>query len=80
MPKTWGAYITSSLLKLLLYKGTGELLYIHVTMKWLKIDDVGSPIIIMFTNVIIPAIIFAVFLILGPYDNLIEKVHKKLEK
>ena len=75
MPSTSGAYIISSLFKLFLYKGTGALVFWHA--QYVKIDDVGSPIAIMFTNVTFPGIVFAGFLVLGPYDFLVELVHKK---
>jgi hypothetical protein len=68
-------YFMLSLLKLTLYKGMLVLVYWHVD--YVKIDDVGSPIAIMFTNVTIPGIVFAGFLVLGPYDFLVASCHKK---
>lgn len=41
---------------------------------FIKLEMVGSPIIIMFTNIIIPAIVGSLFLIAGPYDLIIQKL------
>ena len=44
---------------------------LSLPMALIKLSDVGSPILIMFTNVIIPCILAAGFLILGLYDMLV---------
>jgi hypothetical protein len=40
----------------------------------IKVTHVGSPIIIMFTNIIIPGIVASMALIAGPYDKIIDKI------
>jgi len=45
---------------------------------FLKLDMVGSPIIIMFSNIIFPIILGAFFVVGGPYDYLAEKVYARM--
>ena len=44
----------------------------------LKVDAVGSPIIIMFTNIIIPAAIGGYLLFGGPYEIVTGKIVKRM--
>lgn len=76
MPGTKFGYCISSFFKVLLYDGSKYLVFWHA--QYIKIEDVGSPIIIMFTNVIIPGVVWVGLLVLGPYDFLVEILHKKL--
>ena len=39
----------------------------------IKLEYVHSPIVIMFTNIIVPAILVSYTLLGGPYDKIIEK-------
>ena len=51
---------------------------LSLPMLLIKLSDVGSPIIVMFTNVIIPSIFAAGFLVLGLYDMLVQYFYAKL--
>jgi len=48
-------------------------------LAFVSIDMVGSPIIIMFTNIVIPAIVMGIFLIAGPYDIIVDKLMTKFK-
>ena len=44
------------------------------------VETIGSPIAIMFTNIVIPGSFSAIILVMGPYDSLVHMFQTSLNK
>ena len=78
MPKETGSFVKVALFKVLVMGVMAAVLLVPASL--LDLETVGSPIAIMFINIVIPGTISAILLTLGPYDSLVAKFHARLNR